>query len=379
MHEQEMQFANPDWQPSAQSSLEEQTLPQPLAADTGEQRIGGHEPGEHELSYKRGYQGQQQPAAHHHARLHQDAIDTSARTGRPLWPWLVVIAALICLLPLLLGAMATLARHHHEFTRENYPVTQGNHTFHGSDTGSQLNMHSYTYDMAHISTVRIDDPIGSIHVHGGMLDSQGRIEALSDNAGTDPLQFVRGSDGTLTIQVNPPGNGNPVLLNLALPQNIALHLHTSGHIEVDGMHGQVDLQADSSIILANDSISGQSSISSLQGNIQIANSALSGNYTITSNNGSIALPQVDLSGQGQIQARQEGNIIMSGTLNGQGTYTFTNTSGEIALALPSDTAMQLDIEQSTGNLSSDFPLHTSNGARVNVKTESGNILVRQEP
>ena len=99
----------------------------------------------------------------------------------------------------------------------------------------------------------------------------------------------------------------------------------------------------------------------------------------SSNSGSLALPRVDLSGQGQFQAQEEGNIIMSGTLNAQGNYTFTNTNGEIALALPGDTAMQLHVDQGTGNLSSDFPMHTSSGAHVTVKTESGSILVRQEP
>ncbi len=378
MHEQEMQFANPDWQPSAQLPPEEPTLSQPLNADPREQQMAEREP-----SYKQGYQGQQPPAAHHHARLYQDVVAMSARTRRPLWPWLVAIAALICLLPLLLGAMAMMAGSQHEGARENPVIVQKHHAFvqgNGAYTGSQLNMHAYTYDMTHISTVQIDDPTGSIHVHGGMPGTQGRIEALSDNTATDPLHFVRSDNGTLTIQVNPPTDGNPVLLNLALPQDLALHLHTNGgHIEVDGIHGQLNLQAASSIILANNSIRGQSRISSLQGGIQIADSALSGNYTIISNSGSIALPRVELSGQGQIQAQQDGNIIMSGTLNSQGSYTFTNTSGEIALALPGDTAMQLHIDQGTGNSSSDFPMHTSNGARVIVKTESGNILVRQEP
>ncbi|MGH2479142.1 MAG: DUF4097 family beta strand repeat-containing protein, partial [Ktedonobacteraceae bacterium] len=357
-------------------------LPLPINADPREQQMG-----EHEHSYKQGYQGQQQSAAHHHARLYQGPMDMSERTRRPLWPWLVVIATLICLIPLLLGAMAMMAGPQHEFVQEthapaqkHHESVQGNHAFNGSYAGSQLDMHAYTYDMAHISTVKIDDPTGSIHVHGSMPGTQGRIEALSDSSAVDPLQFVQNGDGTLSIQVNPPADGNPVLLNLALPQNIALHLHTSsGHIEVDGIHGQVNLQADSSIILANDSISGQSNISSLQGGVQIANSSLSGIYRITSNSGSIALPRVDLSGRGQFQAQEEGNIIMSGTLNSQGNYTFTSASGEIALALPGDTAMQLHIDQGTGNLSSDFPMHTSNGAHVMVKTKSGDILVRQEP
>ncbi|MEO7020537.1 MAG: DUF4097 family beta strand repeat-containing protein [Ktedonobacteraceae bacterium] len=387
MNEQEMQFANPDWQPSAQLAAQAHAIPQPDNALQHERLAEEHKLDERGASYKQGYQGQQHPAAHHQMPSYQDKIAVQSRTRRPLWPWLVVIVALICLVPVLLGAMAMVAGQDQASVKESHAFVKGNHAFEGENhafntgrSGSQIVMHSYGYDMAHTSTVKIDDPSGSIHVHGGVPGTQSQIQALSDSSVSDPLQFSQGSDGTLTIKVNPPTDGNPVLLDIALPQNIALNLGTSsGNIEIDGIHGQVNLQADRSITMNNDTISGQSNISSTQGDVRIVNSSLSGKYVVTGNNGSIALQQVNLSGQGQIQAQTEASIMMVGLLDPQGNYTFTSTSGEIDLALPSDTAIQLHIDPGTGSSTSDFSTQTGRGAPTTVKTDSGNIQIRQGP
>lgn len=245
--------------------------------------------------------------------------------------------------------------------------------------GPEASLHAYTYDMTHISTVNIDDPSGSIQIHGGLPGTEGQIEALSDSSVTDPLHFLQNKGGGLTVQVTQPANGSAVLLNLGLPQNMALHVTThDGNIEVDGTSGSLNLQATRSILLNNENISGQSSITSLNGRVQITNSALSGQYAITSLNGPITLPQVALSGQGQIQT-QGGALIMGGTLDPQGSYTFATSGGQIALVLPDTTTLHLRVDQGSGGLTSDFPVNDGSGAQVTVKTESGDIQIRRVP
>lgn len=373
MNEQEMQFANPDWQPP------EQEHPVSPSADTVrvEQEHAWNQ------TYQQGYQGQQTPLAHYQAPLQHGIMGERRR----LWPWLVLTIILICLVPVLLSAMAMVVGKNNALVPKNPAVVGKNHVPHGEShapntghVGSQLVLHSYGYDMTHISTLQIDDPTGSIHVHGGISDTHSQIEALSDNSVPDPLQFEPGNNGLLTIKVNAPTDDNPVLLNIILPQNTALTLSTNdGNIEVDGMNSQINLYTANSITLSNDTISGQSNISSTQGNVRIVNSVLRGKYVVSDDHGSIALQQVNLSGQGQIQAQVGANIMMVGMLDPQGNYAFSSAYGEIDLMLPSNTAMRLHIDPGTGNSSSDFPTQTSNGAVLTVKTQSGNIQVRQGP
>lgn len=378
MNEQEMQFANPDWQPPAQ------VPPQKHAGFYSDKTLPAEQDStwdKHEVANQPGYPGQQQMTAQYQAPVYHGIMGTRRR----LWPWLVVTITLICLVPVLLSAMAMIAGKTTAPMPENPALGEGNHTLNGEQpvpnigrANSQLTLHSYGYDMAHISLVQIDDPTGSIHVHGGITGTQSQIEALSDNSVPDPLQFVQKGDGTLTIKVNAPSDDNPVLLDISLPQKMALTLSTNGgNIEVDRINGQVNLHTASSIILNNDTISGQSNISSAEGTVHIVNSVLSGKYVVSGTHGLLALQQVELSGQGQIQALEEANIMMVGRLDPQGNYTFMSEHGEIDLALPSNSAIRLHLDPGTGSANSDFPVQTSNGAPLTVKTESGNIQIRQ--
>lgn len=381
MNEQEMQFANPDWRPTAQPLAPQQPVDfysdptLPAEQDYTRDKQGS--------VYQQGYQAQQRQLAHYRVPGYRGIMGTRRR----LWPWLVMTIALICLVPILLSAMAMVVGKSTTPTIPTQDVANNTHPWHGEQSapdtghvGSQLTMHAYSYDMAHISTVKIDDPTGSIHVHGNVFDAQSRIEALSDNAVPNPLQFIPSSDGTLTIKVNAPTDDNPVLLDMIVPHNIALILNTNGgNIEVDGINGQVNLRTASSLLLSNDTISGQSSITSEQGNVRIVNSTLSGTYVVTGEHGSLALQQVRLSGQGRIQAQAEASIVMVGMLDQQGNYTFASVNGEIDLALPSDSAIRLHLDPGTGSASSDFPTQANNGAPLTVKTEHGDILIRQGP
>lgn len=380
MNEQEMQFANPDWQPptlsSTQKSVAFYTEPTLPVEPQGSEWDTYH-------TYQQGYQAQQRPLVQY---------PTSPPLGimgarRRLWPWLVMTVTLICLVPVLLSAMAMMVAKNSVPARENVPFMKEHHAFTGRNripstghTWPQLMPHSYSYDMTHISMVQIDDPTGFIHVHGSMSDTKSQIEALSDTSMPNPLQFLRGSDGTLTIKVNAPSDDDPVLLDIVLPQNMGLTLSTNGgNIEVDGINGQVNLHTASSILLSHDTISGQSNITSAQGNVRIVNSTLNGTYTVSGNRGPIALQQVSLSGQGHIQAQEEASILLIGIVDPQGSYTFTSEQGEIDLALPSDTPLRLHLNPGAGNVSSDFSTQTNSGATLTATSASGNILIRKEP
>lgn len=383
MNEQEMQFANPDWQPPTLSPTQksvafysEPTLPvEPQSSEWNTETYH---------TYQQGYQAQQHPLVQY---------PTSPPLGimgarRRLWPWLVMTVTLICLVPVLLSAMAMIVAKNSAPARENAPfIIKEHHAYTGKNhipsighVWPQLMPHSYSYDMTHISMVQIDNPTGFIHVHGSMSDTSSQIEALSDTSLPNPLQFLPRSDGTLTIKVNAPTDDDPVLLDIVLPQNMGLTLSTNGgNIEVDGINGQVNLHTASSILLSHDTINGQSSITSTQGNVRIVNSTLNGTYVVSDNRGPLALQQVNLSGQGHIQAQEEASILFIGMVDPQGSYTFTSEQGEIDLALPSDTSLRLHLNPGTGDVSSDFPTQTNSGATLTATSASGNILIRKDP
>lgn len=371
MNEQEMQFASPDWQPSpGQAALppgQEQDIPQPV--NTVRRGWPNEENGLDAFSsaYAQGYQGEQSipppPPMYQQTPVYQSGAGTRPRPRRRFWLWIVIIFFLFWLIPTTFGTM----RYHSSSYKAPAMDTQ-----------------TYGYDMTGISTLRINIPNSSIHVHGdnGGLGPKSQIQEQSEGAPANSLQFIQGKDGTLTIQESNLPDGSFVQLDITLPGNIALDLQANnGDIEVDSMSGQVNLQANNSITLDNDTINSKSTISTSQGDIHIANSSLSGEYTITGNSGQIDLHQVNMSGKGTVQALGDTNISMSGTLDPQGVYSFTSDSGGIDLTLPDNTAMQLNIDPGTGHSSSAFPTTgtgTESQARVNLKTNSGDINVDKD-
>lgn len=374
MNEQEMQFANPDWQPSqglAELSPEQEpAIPQPVNAARLGWSSEERQADVFDAPYVQGYQVQEQlrtlPPEYQQTPVYQGGMVAPQRRSRRGWLWLLAAFLLIWLI----------------FSMAYGPMGRHSNSF--SFTKPVAHLQTYGYDMTHISTVKINAPGSSIHIHGAnsATGPKSLIQAQSDNGASDQLNFVQDKDGTLTIQTNNAANGDGVQLDITLPQNIALDL-TGAEIEVNDMSGQVNLHSDSSITLNNDTIgtiNGQSTISAQQGDIDVFNSSFSGIYTIACDNGSINLRQVSLSGKGTIQAQGDANIHMDGILNPQGAYSFVSDSGDIDLELPDTTAMQLNIDPGSGSSTNSFPTTgTGNGpqAQVTLKTGSGSITVNK--
>lgn len=354
-----MQFASPDWQPSAESSTvpvePEQEVPLPVNAA----RLGWQN--EKNGSYEQEQQLAEFPPTYQQTPLQQGAQAAQPRWRRS-WLWAIVFVLAVWLIPALL-----------------WSVSPKNSAVIVNPKPLQMSTQTFNYDMAHISTLNINDPNGFIHVHAGGAGTMGQIMVQSSNSKEKSVELLPGKDGSLTIQVNALPDSSPVLLDVTLPQSMALNLtSTQGDIEIDGINGQFNLKTDSSITLNQDTISGQSHLSADQAGIQITNSSFSGTYTIASS-GNIDLEQVSMSGNAQVQAQGVGDIHMSGGLDARGTYGFSSNSGQIGLLLPSNTAMQLNIDPGTSAFYSEFPPNSGSTpqAQVTLKTNMGTIEVRR--
>lgn len=337
MNEQEMQFADPDWQPRGSlPSPQEDTVTGAPPLQPVNRSIpydDGQDAGA--SSYGQGYRGapQRQFSSYNLPVAQQMPVrqgGTRRRSG--WWLWLIIMIVIISLI----SSMS------HSFNRNTaFPGYQGPR----SDQSQ-----GYNFALKGSSQIAINDSSGSITVLVEDGDSQGVIVQPDDNSAPD----VAYSASSMIINSTDAGD-----VTVIVPQGTTLNVNASS-IEVDGFTGQLSAQTNSSsITLNNDTLNGQSSI--------------------TSQSGDISLDRVTLSGQVTVATGGNGGIEFGGTLDPSGTYQFTTDSGNIDLSLPADTAMQVSSTPGTGTFQSDFTNPTGNGPRaaVSVRTNRGDIGIHQ--
>jgi len=122
---------------------------------------------------------------------------------------------------------------------------------------------------------------------------------------------VREADGAITVRNSPFGNGNLVL---TVPAEISLRLHTlSGAIDVDGVHGEVDVHT-------------------LNGHVTLT--GISGTVTAYSQNGAI-------------------KVAMDRVEPGK-PLAFSAFNGAVDLTFPPDFKANLSVRSDRGAINSDF-------------------------
>jgi len=338
MNEQEMQFADPDWQPRGSLPLpQEDTIAGPSPIQPVNNSISydiSQDAGV--SSYEQGYRGspQRYSSPYNSPVAQQMPVRQvgGARRRSGWWIWLIIIIVVISMI----SSMS------HSFNRSQaFPGGQG--PGFGSPPG-------FTYALKGESQLAINDSSGSITVRVEDGDRQEVTVESDNNSGPD----VGYTAGGMTINSTDDGD-----ITVIVPQGVTLSINAAT-IEVDGFTGQLSAQTSSdSITLNNDTLSGQSSI--------------------TSQSGDISLNQVALSGQVTVATGGSGGIEFNGTLDPNGTYQFTTDNGNIDLTLPADTAMQVSSTPGTGTFQSDFANPTGNGPRagVTVRTNSGDIGIHQ--
>lgn len=340
MNEQEMQFADPDWQPSNQASVSQESG----AASISEQPVrSNHIVNQHSSAssytpYEQGYNARRDmpsgiilPAA---VQRPDQPLRVSHR--RSLW-WLWVL--LFILIPMLFGGIV------HPFGRG------GDHRPAFLSPG-QIPSSFTLYDLKGDAHITINDPSHSITVQV-VSGNTGQIGVQTDDGFQTGIEY---NADTLAVTDNTSN------ITVIVPQHIALQLNTkSGEIDVSGYTGQLAAQSDS-------------------GAITLRDDALTDQSTVSSNSGDITLNQAVLVGQVAITTGGSGSITFNGLLDPQGQYQFTTERGSINLSLPQGIAMQVQDSVGSGSYQSDFSNPTGDipQATVTVQTKSGAVRIHQQ-
>ncbi len=317
MDNQEMQFADPDWQPP---HLRDNTMParQPVSTKPGEQPqqqtplpplppLQTTAPDRDTGAYATGYTGYRQQ---HSAQIRP------ARRGRrsPFLSWIIVAFIFLALLG---GGYQMYADSQ---VLPGYQVGIGPPPLPLNETRQ--------FSVGIHPTIVIANNFGSIHVHTGGLDDNVTLQI--SRTGPAAVNTNLGNDGSLHITVNKALS--PVDLDVTIANEADLVLQTTdGDINVDGVSGQV---------------------------------------TLTSAGGSINLTQATLARTSTVKTTG-GDITFSGTITPRGNYQFESDHGKMNISLPGSASYHLDVTPKDGTFNTDLPIVTARDSSGDVKTNVG--------
>ena len=314
MGDQEMQFADPAWQPSQQrvdasAQQQEPYVPQPLNHPTYEQAAPQLDGPHADAPYSAGYRTQSRSDMTLRPRPRR-------RPGLLLW---MIIAAFV-IISLMGGGMRM---------RFDSPALY-----------SFPMPHHYFGKMAPVQypgvgihpTIVINNPNGSIHVHSGGQADTLSVQVSNPEAGAPDIQ--QDSNGSFTINVANPDPSASTDIDVTVANEADLVLQTdTGSIDVQGVDGQMQL---------------------------------------TSADGSIILTQVTLARDSVVKT-DAGSITFDGSLNPQGTYQFETGTGTVDVALSRSASYHLHVISKGGTFNSDPPvsLSSSDSNDIDAKTDVG--------
>lgn len=368
MSDQEMQFADPEWQPPRQrGSTHEQPPYIPVdihdtlyrQTDRPQDDYSADKPGE-EGDYSRGYQAKtsddqyQESAAVPPRQAHR-------HTNRPWWLWLVAAAFVIGLLASGIGEDIIAL-----FWRVLLIIVVGGLVFAlfrviSKSRQSVSSIETHTFSVGLQPKIIIRDDIGSIRVHPGGEEYQVVVQA------TKRKRVLLGGDIDVHYDQNTAKNSITVKasngwsfigdqwidFDITVPRNTDLELkNDAGSITVNGISGQISCATDAGTIKVSDAL--------LRGNSKLKTDA--------------------------------GTINFSGALDPHGSYQMATDAGTVSVTLPSNASFHLDAKTDVGSINSDFPIHTQRDfpggkARCDIglppypplklRTDVGSINIRQ--
>lgn len=381
MSDQEMQFADPDWEPT-------QTYKNPVAAP----QSAGYKPqpvNEDRLERSQrpivetpseqvdGYTGL--PPYRGEAAREEAPQRTQYRRvpGRRRRPWLWIIIAIL-LISLVSGGWSSLGF-----------------------IGQKSVTDEHLFSTSGAPTIIIHETDGNIHVHrGNSLD----IETVKQSSFfQDPnnikVQFNQTAN-TITVNVDEGSSflsSNSVDFNITLPQNANLDLATtSGDISVNDTSGQMTLATNSgNISAAGDTLSANSFLRTTSGDIDSRNDTFSGDAGLQTVSGDVSMNQDTLNGPAKVNTTS-GNIDFNGSITAPVDYQFNSVSGDISIGVPSTSNFNFQATTTSGSIhSDDFPsisnlgndqgpgnqasgnVGTSPFASIHAGTTSGDITIHQ--
>jgi len=371
MSHEEMQFADPEWQPPGQLSntLEQESFhPQPVDAphEENSSRVSSQQgESDSESDYFAGYRARQQkqytvsPGQKKHVR-----------TSR--WFWIILV---LLILTFFAGRPFFIEGGYlvEGFMLENVVFGLGiigilivviavfrNHRKLTFKSRSAIEMRDFL--VGNRPTIIVNNGIGTIRVLSSAQSNQVRIRANKQNKGwlhasNDlPIRYdQRTEDNTIIVDSLHRWSffgKNSIDYDLTVPLTADLELKTGvGKIDVSNVIGQMKLTSDA---------------------------------------GSIHATHISLQGQSELKS-DVGSLNFSGSIDPQGTYKFLSDTGSINVTLPEDASFQVDASTDVGSIRCKFPLksqskisHTKlNGkagnppyAALTLKTDVGSITLK---
>jgi len=390
MSDQEMQFADPDWEPTRPSQIQagaQQSpvyTPRPVNDDLRERSqrpIVETPPAQDEVyaglpPYAGAMPAQPRQAPYRYQRM------PGRRRRRGAWFWIIIAILFFSLLGGGSNALGSIGQK---------SVTQEN-AFNTLPGGSA-------------PTIVIHEAAGNIHVHRG---NDINIEDIKKSSFFDDPNNIK-------VEFDPEGNTINVIVemgtsffssrsvdfNITIPQNANLDLQTnSGDVSVDDTSGQITLSTVSgNISTTNDTFADHSLLSATSGDIHSRGDTFSGQVGIATVSGDVSMDHDTLDGPAKVNTTS-GDIHFNGTLasspSSSATYQFNTISGDISIALPSSANFNVQALTTSGSIhSNDFPSinvqDTNQGsgsqasgtvgvspyASLNIGTTSGDITIQQ--
>jgi DUF4097 and DUF4098 domain-containing protein YvlB len=194
-----------------------------------------------------------------------------------------------------------------------------------------------------------------------------RVHATSEGGGVR----LDASGSRVSVELSGRyGNGGDSRFEVTVPVGVRIVARAqSGDISIIGTRGEVDARSQSGDIKVEEAAN-RVDIGTLSGDIGAR--ALSGDVQIKSVSGDVRL--VDFKGDfegetvsGSIELQNavgrfvrshttSGDLVYEGSIDPSGRYELSAHSGDIRLAIPSNTSAQLSVSTWSGTLDSDFPI-----------------------
>jgi hypothetical protein len=406
MSEQEMQFADPDWQPTGTTASKnggkqesvvpgsspspEPYQPRPIndawreqpQASSVETRDTPYQEGYNGLPPYTGYTGsmppQERPFQTYRTYQPQNQQFPYRRRRRRPWLWIIVI---ILFFSLMGGGFSSLA----SIGQKNLVESQTFSNFGGTPA------------------IVLHETSGNISVQQGAAGSSVTIQTdkhagLFDDPNNIQVSFKQAGDA-INVIVN-TGNGflsdRSVDFTITVPQDVNLDLQAdSGDMSINNITGQATLISTSGNISASDdTFSANSSLQTTSGDVKTARDSFGDSSSISSTSGDISMDQDTLQGSEKFN-NTSGNIDFNGTIDSNGRYQFNATSGDINIGLQQTDNFSVNATTTSGSINADdFPsiqvqnndqgTNSANGtvgtspfAQFTLSTVSGDINIHQ--
>lgn len=237
------------------------------------------------------------------------------------------------------------------------------------------------------------------------------IEKAKENARRVEIEVIK-EGKTLRIETKYPratfkSLNVSVNFQLMVPKNASVKLKSvSGDLRIGEVGGQLDASTVSGDIHVEkahggvecESVSGDLEVQEAEGDISLK--SVSGDITLMKLKGSVEAESVsgdikllDVSEAKSVKASTlSGDVLYKGQINPNGRYSIKSHSGDVKIAIPADSAFDLEAKTFSGDIESDFDITISGkiskkelrgtinggGADVNLKTFSGDIHLQKK-